>query len=663
MEINVGWVVVLQIISGFLGSWIAYSSIATRIQRFGFLLPILASHISSMVLAVVYSAENCGTGHYQEDYSMYCFKNTKYSYKFLPEFNGTCIDKSLPEFNGTCIDNRQLFRIIYPILTVLITISIIISTYYAWTSADDRRRLERSHLVFVYDWFASATGFLDSWLLNNLKTDPYDEIETDWNWTVTMNNWATVDRSSIGKKKAKKHNINKIKKVKIKKEIPRIFASPTLYRETEHEMGQLFVTILRQNRHQLSKQLDWREKRTKKGERGCLIFNNKCKIVSKEIPEKDWDIVEKESHVCQRGVNYQLYDTGEQISGICEMCIEVLPMEYYEIEYNVWFDKCFEHDKSSNKAKLNKFGLQIHKVIMANHQKVDFTKEGFKSRHESYDLDRNTLDVPVPVITQTPYGAQLEYHLPLPMEKSFKNGTRKIDQKFDKKFQEFKEKLEEICENYGIEVLANSVALENETVELENLVSDLLAMKPSPNNKSYTKVIQNHRVDKKHDMRVNQYWMNKLKNNLKLGTMFEDRDDELNYGVFRVHMKDHQRVQAGKRQSQCLYLYWYLHYRQRNYIKDKINSDNERMYLLALDGDIDFHPDAIISVLDLIKSDSSLGSVCGRIAPMGKGLIYYYQMWEYGTGHWLLKSTEDIQGGSKKISCTRKSIPNMCHMI
>ena len=79
-------------------------------------------------------------------------------------------------------------------------------------------------------------------------------------------------------------------------------------------------------------------------------------------------------------------------------------------------------------------------------------------------------------------------------------------------------------------------------------------------------------------------------------------------------------------------------------VKDRINKDNERQYMLALDGDIDFHPDAIMSVLSLMKSDSGLGSVCGRIAPMGKGLVYYYQMWEYGTGHWLLKSTEDILG-------------------
>ena len=60
--------------------------------------------------------------------------------------------------------------------------------------------------------------------------------------------------------------------------------------------------------------------------------------------------------------------------------------------------------------------------------------------------------------------------------------------------------------------------------------------------------------------------------------------------------------------------------------------------------DIDFHPEAIISVLDIMQADSGLGSVCGRIAPMGKGMVYYYQLWEYGTGHWLLKSTEDILG-------------------
>ena len=132
-------------------------------------------------------------------------------------------------------------------------------------------------------------------------------------------------------------------------------------------------------------------------------------------------------------------------------------MSYYEIEYNVWFDRCFDHNESTNKAKLNEFGTQIHKVIMANRQKVDFTREGFKKRTSplvrnkqptgeltmSYDLNRETLDVPMPTITQTPYGAQLEYYLPLPMEASFMHGTRKVDQKFDAVFKQLKNKLKE----------------------------------------------------------------------------------------------------------------------------------------------------------------------------------------------------------------------------
>ena len=103
---------------------------------------------------------------------------------------------------------------------------------------------------------------------------------------------------------------------------------------------------------------------------------------------------------------------------------------------------------------------------MANRQKVDFSKEGFKRRTSplirnkqptgeltmSYDLNRETLDVPMPTITQTPYGAQLEYYLPLPMENSFMHGTRKVDQKFDAVFKELKNKLKEYTKLVGKEL-------------------------------------------------------------------------------------------------------------------------------------------------------------------------------------------------------------------
>ena len=44
-------------------------------------------------------------------------------------------------------------------------------------------------------------------------------------------------------------------------------------------------------------------------------------------------------------------------------------------------------------------------------------------------------------------------------------------------------------------------------------------------------------------------------------------------------------------------------------------------FLLALDGDIDFKPEAVHLLLDLMKKDEKLGAACGRIHPTGNGKI------------------------------------------
>lgn len=44
-------------------------------------------------------------------------------------------------------------------------------------------------------------------------------------------------------------------------------------------------------------------------------------------------------------------------------------------------------------------------------------------------------------------------------------------------------------------------------------------------------------------------------------------------------------------------------------------------FILALDGDIDFKPDALHLLLDLMKKDEKLGAACGRIHPVGKGTV------------------------------------------
>ena len=43
----------------------------------------------------------------------------------------------------------------------------------------------------------------------------------------------------------------------------------------------------------------------------------------------------------------------------------------------------------------------------------------------------------------------------------------------------------------------------------------------------------------------------------------------------------------------------------------------QNTYLLALDGDIDFQPEAITRLVDKMKNNQNLGAACGRIIPTG----------------------------------------------
>ncbi len=48
----------------------------------------------------------------------------------------------------------------------------------------------------------------------------------------------------------------------------------------------------------------------------------------------------------------------------------------------------------------------------------------------------------------------------------------------------------------------------------------------------------------------------------------------------------------------------------------------ENTYLLALDGDVDFHPEAVRLLVDRMKKNKKVGAACGRIHPIGSGKIY-----------------------------------------
>lgn len=75
--------------------------------------------------------------------------------------------------------------------------------------------------------------------------------------------------------------------------------------------------------------------------------------------------------------------------------------------------------------------------------------------------------------------------------------------------------------------------------------------------------------------------------------------------------------------------------------KDKIS---ENTFILALDGDINFRPDAVRMLVDLMRKNKNLGAACGRIHPIGSGPLVWYQMFEYAVSHWLQKAAEHMYG-------------------
>jgi hypothetical protein len=72
-----------------------------------------------------------------------------------------------------------------------------------------------------------------------------------------------------------------------------------------------------------------------------------------------------------------------------------------------------------------------------------------------------------------------------------------------------------------------------------------------------------------------------------------------------------------------MYMYYLLGHRLMelpvNVERKSVISKNT--FLLALDGDIDFKPEAVLLLLDLMKRDENLGAACGRIHPIGQGKI------------------------------------------
>jgi len=114
-----------------------------------------------------------------------------------------------------------------------------------------------------------------------------------------------------------------------------------------------------------------------------------------------------------------------------------------------------------------------------------------------------------------------------------------------------------------------------------------------------------------------------------------------------IHLKNKTLIRHKKRWSMVQYMYYLLGYRLMSEFPDnelRMMTAAENTFILTLDGDVYFEPASIQQLLDEILSNSKLGVVCGRIHPIGQGLMVWYQRFEYAIAHWLHKTAESVMG-------------------
>ncbi|KAK9527181.1 hypothetical protein VZT92_015838 [Zoarces viviparus] len=127
--------------------------------------------------------------------------------------------------------------------------------------------------------------------------------------------------------------------------------------------------------------------------------------------------------------------------------------------------------------------------------------------------------------------------------------------------------------------------------------------------------------------------------------------------VIIVHFKDKDLIRHKKRWSQVMYLYYLLgwklmtkYYARLKKGEDKaeltaeLQREKQNTYILALDGDTDFQPHALMLLIDRLKMYPRVGAVCGRIHPTGSGPAVWFQKFEYAVSHWLQKTAEHVIG-------------------
>ena len=121
-----------------------------------------------------------------------------------------------------------------------------------------------------------------------------------------------------------------------------------------------------------------------------------------------------------------------------------------------------------------------------------------------------------------------------------------------------------------------------------------------------------------------------------------------------VHLKNTNIVKRRKRWSQNMYLQYLCKFRFSKFRANDCDDVQEtaairrhlmrRTFILTLDADIQFHPLSVARLVTTLHERPGLAAVCGRIIPVGSGLVAGYQKFEYALGHWMQKSVEAAIG-------------------
>lgn len=122
---------------------------------------------------------------------------------------------------------------------------------------------------------------------------------------------------------------------------------------------------------------------------------------------------------------------------------------------------------------------------------------------------------------------------------------------------------------------------------------------------------------------INIYISEKLKDenvkNLQLKDI-EEKEKELKKIITEKYTMQRTKKEGRADQSEDI---------EKRVSNDDILQISEHTYILTLDGDIEFKPEAVLFLLRRMKKSPIVGSACGRIHPEGRGMTHLYCLTHY----------------------------------